>query len=79
MIGGRGSDRFHLSKGEDQIKDFNPMDGDQLRNPEGFDISIQQDGGRLRLVTPDLTLRTTLHGISADQLLEVYPAWGGDP
>ena len=79
LIGGRGADRFHLSKGRDLIKDFKPEEGDRLLNPAGFDIRIQQVGDQLRLVTPDLVLRTTLHGISADQLLEVYPAWEGDP
>ena len=73
LIGGRGGDRFRLSKGKDTIKDFSIGDGDIIDASNMENLQHIQRGDHLQLRDNVQNIKTTLLNINQIDLLLHQP------
>ena len=71
--GGRGADRIQLSRGNDQILDFKPQQGDRLINKNKFSFEATERDGNLILSDIENNTQITLHSISLITALAAQP------
>ena len=73
LRGGRGADRIHLSRGQDQILDFKPQQGDRLISKNKFSFVATELDGNLILSDIKNHTQITLHNISLITALTAQP------
>lgn len=69
LIGGKGPDHFHLSKGEDTIKNFSFKQGDQIVVPDMSTMQILQNADNVEIYDEVNKINTTLVDSKIDAVL----------
>ena len=73
LNGGKDSDTFIISTGNDTIEDFSITEGDQLLVHNSMKLTVEQFGNNLLLSNASHSIRTTLKGVDLDELLAHQP------
>ena len=68
MTGGLGGDRFVMSKGQDLIKDFDPLEGDRVLVTEPDAISMAETDSGLMLMLEETDDSLLLQGVTSDDV-----------
>ena len=66
ILGGAGADSFRISKGEDRIVDFDPLEGDVLLLPAGLEPTFTSVDSGVLLTSDRGT--TLLEGLTLQQV-----------